>query len=94
MEDDPLQQAQTKVQVPIEKPTIPSGLESKMAEAMHQLMLASSESSPIAYVPICGDGSGLGYAQLIRSIRTPSTKKPGAAIRWARGSKNTATDAN
>ena len=60
MEDDLLQQAQTIVEALIEKPTIPSGLESKMAEAIHQLMLAPSESSPIAYVPVCGDDSGRG----------------------------------
>lgn len=60
MEDGLLHKAQTKVQTLTEKPTIPSGLESKMAEAIHQLMLASSESSPIAYFPICGDDSGLG----------------------------------
>ena len=60
MEDDLLQQAQTVVEAPIEKPAIPSGLESKMAEPIHQFMLASSESSPMVYVPICGDDSGRG----------------------------------
>ena len=47
-------------EAPMGKQTIPSGLESKMAEAIHQLMLAPSESSPIAYVPACGDDSGRG----------------------------------
>ena len=60
MEDDLLQQAQTIVETRIEKPTIPSGLESKMAEAIHQLMFAPSESSPMVYVPVCGDDSGRG----------------------------------
>ena len=60
MEDDPLWQAQTIDEAPIEKLNIPSGLESKMAEAIHQLMLAPSESSPMAYVPVCGDDSGRG----------------------------------
>lgn len=60
MEDDLLQQAQIVVEAPIEKPAIPSGLESKIAEAIHQLMFASSESSPMTYVPICGDDSGRG----------------------------------
>src|SRR5258708_12631949 len=61
---------------------IPRGLDSKVAEATHQLMLASSESSPTVNVPVCAVVSGRGQAQLTTSTRTPSINNPSTTIQY------------
>ena len=48
------------MRIPKNPKIIPRGLDSKVAEATHQLMLPSSESSPITYVPILEVVSGRG----------------------------------
>jgi hypothetical protein len=48
------------VGVPKNAKIIPRGLDSKVAEATHQLMLACSESSPIINVPVSAVDSGRG----------------------------------